>query len=101
MTPFTLTMLIFAVARVTAIAAIAMLAATFAARDASAYSTSVKLACASDYFSHCSQYPLSGPEVSKCMNAVGPRLAPRCINALVAAGEVSRSEADRRLAAAK
>ncbi len=101
MTPFTTTLVIVTALRLAAIAVIVMTATTLAAREASAYSTTVKLACATDYFTHCSQYSLSSPSVNKCMNAVGPRLAPRCINALVAAGEVSRAEADRRLAAAK
>ena len=99
MTPFTTYMITFAAARVLAIAAIALSGIAIAASEASAYSTTVKLACATDYFTHCSQHSLSSPGVHQCMNAVGPRLTPRCINALVAAGEVSRAEADRRLAA--
>lgn len=99
MTTFTTYMITFAAARVLAIAAIALSGIAIAASEASAYSTTVKLACATDYFTHCSQYSLSSPGVHQCMNAVGPRLTPRCINALVAAGEVSRAEADRRLAA--
>lgn len=101
MTPFTTYMIAFAALRVLAIAAIALGGTALSAREASAFSTSVKLACASDYLSHCSQYSLSSPNVRQCMAAVGPNLSKSCINALVGAGEVSRAEVDRRLASAR
>ncbi|MEQ1578847.1 MAG: hypothetical protein ABL894_14515 [Hyphomicrobium sp.] len=98
MTPVTTFMITFATVRVLAIAAIAFSGLALASREASAYSTTVKLACATDYFKHCSQHSLSSPGVHQCMNTVGPQLSKRCIDALVQAGEVSRAEADRRLA---
>lgn len=71
--------------------------------QAGAVSLGVKLACASDYYSYCSQYSPGSVGVRQCMRAHGPQLSSRCINALVAAGEVSKSEVDRKraLAAAK
>ena len=98
MTPITTFIISFAAVRVVAIVAIALSGIGLAAREASAYSTSVKLACATDYFTHCSQHSLSSPALHQCMAAVGPRLSKRCIDALVDAGEVSRSEADHRIA---
>lgn len=58
-------------------------------------SPAVKRACANDYFAHCSMHPVGTPAVRKCMRAVGPRLSKPCINALVAAGEVTSSDKKR------
>ena len=66
--------------------------------SASAYSLGVKTACAGDYYAHCSAYSLESQEVRRCMRAVGRGLSPRCINALVADGEVSKEEVARRSA---
>jgi len=60
--------------------------------DVSALSTRVKLACAKDYFAHCRQHAPGSPGVRICMRAVGNNLSPRCVNALMAAGEVSEKE---------
>ncbi|MFM7083586.1 MAG: hypothetical protein ACKOW3_01095 [Hyphomicrobium sp.] len=49
----------------------------------------VKMACAADYFAHCSAYSPSSPEVRKCMRSVGRNLSQGCINALRNAGEIS------------
>ncbi len=67
--------------------------------QAGAVSLSVKLACASDYYAHCSQHAVGSPGVRKCMRAVGRNLSKGCINALVAAGEVSKSTVERKVAA--
>lgn len=68
--------------------------------SAKAVSLRVQMACASDYFSYCSKYPTEGPQVRRCMRANGHKLSPACVNALVAAGEVSKAEVARRLAGA-
>lgn len=60
--------------------------------EALALSTRVKLACAKDYFAHCRQHAPGSPGVRICMRAVGNNLSPRCVNALVADGEVSGKE---------
>ena len=78
-------------------AAVAALASVWAT-DAGAVSLRVKLACSSDYYAHCSQYASDSPEVRQCMRAAGEKLSPRCIDALVAAGEVSEAEVSRRSA---
>ena len=69
--------------------------------QASALSMSVQLACASDYYAHCSSHDPFGSGVKACMRANGLKLSTRCVNALVAAGEVSKSEVERRRADAK
>jgi len=64
--------------------------------DAVAVSLSVQLACATDYYAHCSAYNPDSPQVRSCMRSVGNGLSKRCVNALVAAGEVSASEVSHR-----
>lgn len=67
--------------------------------QAGAVSLGVKLACASDYYSYCSQHPVGSTAVRQCMRSHGPQLSSRCINALISAGEVSKAEVERRRAA--
>jgi hypothetical protein len=79
--------------RTAVVTSVMVLAGTvFSAGDASAVSTKVKLACAKDYYAHCSKHAPNSPEVRECMRSVGEDLSPRCINALVAEGEVSPKE---------
>lgn len=65
----------------------------------SANSMSVQLACASDYYAYCSKHDPDSQAVRACMRVNGPRLSDRCFNALVAAGEVTRTEVSRRASA--
>ena len=83
----------------TLLAAAATLAALTMTTQAGAASLAVKMACASDYYAHCSQHDPDSPGVRKCMRAVGKNLSSRCINALVAAGEVSKSVVEKKVAA--
>ncbi len=79
--------------------AIAWIAAVAAGNSgANAVSLHVKLACSRDYYAYCSQFASDSPQVRQCMRAVGEKLSPRCLNALVDAGEVSQSEVSRRAA---
>jgi hypothetical protein len=77
-------------------AAIAAAGMTLLAGNASALSLGVKLACASDYYKHCSQHSPSSPGVRQCMRAVGAGLSKGCVNALISAGEVSQAEVSHR-----
>lgn len=79
-----------------ALAAVAFV--SFPVADASAYSLRVKLACAGDYYAHCSSFGLDSPELRQCINKVSTRLSQGCIHALVAEGEVSQTEVTRRFA---
>jgi len=81
-------------------AVVAFAVAGLAATQAHAVSLRVKLACSSDYRALCSQYSSDSPEVRACMRAAGERLSTRCLNALIAAGEVSQEEVARRAAQA-
>ena len=60
--------------------------------------SSVRNACMSDYFSFCAGMEVGGQELRRCMNKAGPKLQPACVSALVAAGEVSKAEVNRRAA---
>ena len=75
---------------------IAALAGVWAA---SAVNLQVKLACSKDYRALCSQFSSDSPEVRRCMRSAGEKLSPRCLNALIAAGEVSETEVVARRAA--
>lgn len=81
------------------LAAIVLVAtAAFPLSQASAVSGAVKVACMADYFSYCSAHQVDTPQLRRCMSAAGPKLSTRCINALIAAGEVSKAEVQRRAA---
>lgn len=81
-------------------AALLLAAAIAPLSEAAAVSQSVKFACVSDYLNYCSQHPVDSKALRQCMRAAGPRLSKRCVDALVAAGEVSKSEVNRRAASA-
>lgn len=81
-------------------AAIAIAAVVVPVTQASAVSLRVTMACSSDYFAYCSQHNPDGPQVRACFRANGLKLSKGCVDALVAAGEVSKTEVERRAAAA-
>lgn len=73
-------------------AGISALFVSFSAMPVHAVSIRVKIACSSDYRALCSKYPSDSPEVRQCMRAAGERLSPRCLQALISAGEVTEAE---------
>ncbi len=72
-------------------ATIALGAVILPATQAGAVSASVRYACAGDYLANCSAFAPDSADTRRCMRRVGLRLSTGCLNALVAAGEVSRS----------
>ena len=60
--------------------------------QAHAASAAVERACSGDYFAYCSQHAPESTGARRCMRSNGAKLSQGCINALVAAGEVSRAE---------
>lgn len=80
------------------LAALAAAILSLTLQPAPVAAASVEVACASDYFAYCSKHDPDSPAVRSCMRANGTRLSQRCVNALVAAGEVSRSDVERRTA---
>jgi hypothetical protein len=81
------------------LAASITLCALLVSSQAGAVSLGVKLACAADYRAHCSMHAVGSPGVRKCMRSVGRNLSQGCISALVAAGEVSKSTVEKKVAA--
>jgi hypothetical protein len=79
-------------------AAVALGAALLPASQAGAVGAGVRYACAGDYLANCSAYDPDSAATRRCMRAVGYNLSKGCLNALVAAGEVSKSEVSRRSA---
>lgn len=63
---------------------------------AQAVDSRIAAACVRDYLSYCSVHDPDGPAVRKCFRAHGNNLSSRCVNALVAAGEVSPAEVARK-----
>jgi hypothetical protein len=62
----------------------------------SSYSKAVQKACARDYHAYCGEYGLETAALRTCMDKAGQSLSKTCVQALVAAGEVSQAEVDRR-----
>jgi hypothetical protein len=77
----------------------ALLFAVLAADPASAqhtYSEAVRKACVSDYKQHCREYGIETEALRLCMDRAGRKLTKTCVDALVADGEVSKQEVERR-----
>lgn len=84
------------VARATTKAVLGLAALALFATQAGAVSARVEMACASDYFAYCSQHSPNGPGVRQCMRVNGLKLSKGCVDALISAGEVSKTEVARR-----
>jgi hypothetical protein len=69
---------------------------TFFSPGAIAVSPAVRSACANDFLAYCSQHDPDSRAARACMRAHGPNLSKVCLNALIAAGEVSKKEVARR-----
>lgn len=80
--------------------ALALLAESAQAQT-SRYSKQLQRACVNDYKAHCGEYGIETQALRLCMDRVGHRLSKTCVNALVAEGEVSRAEVNRRKRAAR
>jgi hypothetical protein len=74
--------------RVSAIAALAVLGS--AATPASAYSDRVQNSCKGDYLTFCSAHAIGSTGMRQCMESNGKNLSPRCVSALVDAGQIPR-----------
>lgn len=77
----------------TAIALTAALATfTLVAGEAGAVSSRVRAACQKDYYRFCPKYEVGTPQLKNCMAQAGRRraLTPRCLDALIDAGDVPR-----------
>src|SRR5262245_56113169 len=68
----------------------ALLVAVGLGSAANAYSERVNSACERDYYRFCAKYSIGTPELRSCMLASRKSLSRRCVDALVAAGEVPK-----------
>jgi len=66
--------------------------------EAHAVSLRAKIACLNDFRAYCKAYKVGSPELRQCMNTNGPKLSTKCIQALIADGEISQEEVARRAA---
>jgi len=66
------------------------------AAEADSYSKAVQHSCASDYKKYCGEYGLESTGLRGCMDRNGNSLSKTCVQALVASGQVSQAEVDRR-----
>jgi hypothetical protein len=66
------------------------------AARADSYSKAVQKSCAADYHKYCGEYGLESAALRVCMDKAGKSLSKTCVNALIASGEVSQAEVDRR-----
>jgi hypothetical protein len=87
--------------RATVAVAVAIGAFAVQSSSANAMGLRVKLACAGDYYTHCSANSPDSPATRQCMRNVGEALSHSCVDALVAEGEVSADEVARRRSALK
>ena len=71
------------------------------AAHADSYSKAVQKSCAADYHKYCGEYGLETAALRVCMDKNGHSLSKGCVNALVASGEVSQAEVNRRKKAAR
>jgi hypothetical protein len=71
-----------------ALSAVLVIAATGTA--ANAYSARINSACERDYYRFCAKYSIGTPELRSCMLASRRSLSRRCVDALVAGGEVPK-----------
>ena len=55
----------------------------------------VEAACERDYSAYCSQHDPDGQDVRRCMRAHSSKLAGPCVEALMAAGELTSDEVAR------
>jgi len=78
------------VLRAAAASAAVLLVMAAAATAADAYTARVNSACERDYYRFCAKYSIGTPELRSCMLASRRALSSRCVNALIAAGEVPR-----------
>lgn len=77
--------------RAVAIAVTASLMAVALGSPAHAVSAQVKKACQGDYKRLCPTYKVGSPQLRACMEAKQAEISSRCVDALIASGEVNRT----------
>jgi len=78
------------------LAAILVCCAAYASAEDRKITREEKQHCADDYKKLCGDYGLQSTALRDCMDRNGRSLSHDCVEALIDAGEVSRSEVERR-----
>lgn len=71
-------------------------AVVLSASQASAVGFLTRMSCASDYYAYCGQFEVGSKDLRVCMRRAGPKLSKPCLNALIADGEVSKAEVEKK-----
>jgi hypothetical protein len=64
--------------------------ASLALADSVTVSPAVQQNCEWDYHNFCSQYAIGSDLLDMCFRSNGPKLSKACVDALIAAGDVSK-----------
>jgi hypothetical protein len=64
--------------------------ASIALADSVTVSPAVQQNCEWDYHNFCSQYAIGSDLLDMCFRSNGPKLSKACVDALIAAGDVSK-----------
>src|SRR3990170_5148049 len=83
------------------VAAVVCFLASPASAEARKITQGEKQHCAADYKKLCGDYGLQSNALRDCMDRNGRSLSHNCVEALIDAGEVSRSEVQRRKKSSK
>jgi hypothetical protein len=78
-----------ALVRVSTVAAFAIVGSALVT-PASAYSDRVQNNCKGDYLTFCSSHAIGSTGMRQCMESNGKDLSPRCVSALVDAGQIPK-----------
>lgn len=80
---------LLALVRVSTVAALAIVGSALTS-PASAYSDRVQNNCKGDYLTFCSAHAIGSTGMRQCMEANGKNLSPKCVSALVDAGQIPK-----------
>jgi hypothetical protein len=69
--------------------------ASIAQADSVTISPAVQQNCEWDYHNFCSQYAIGSDLLDMCFRSNGPKLSKPCVDALIAAGDVSKEYVDQ------
>jgi hypothetical protein len=68
---------------------------TAAYADSVTVTPAVQQNCEWDYHNFCDQYAIGSELLDMCFRSNGPKLSKPCVDALIAAGDVSKEYVDR------
>src|SRR5262245_11308405 len=69
--------------------------ASLAQAESVTVTPAVQQGCEWDYHNFCSQYAIGSDLLDMCFRSNGPKLSKQCVDALIAAGDVSKEYVDQ------